>query len=603
MSNRARPRWSARKRLVFVYGRRLLTGLLALLAAWLVPSFWPSLDRRSYDSLLSTRRQLGQKLNSLFPNPGLHRSIVLLGDQGDAPLTGEKGRGESLQKLASYGASGVTWVDGPPGEARQHAGVVVLPGVSQHEPGASAAEAPLVFYVDPVDDVLRGSYLALSEAHGWKPCLPLRLYARFLGDSECRAEVHGQTLILNGKQQLPVQVDATGAWMALTPYLSQVSFGDSQEAENSFATESTHPVSWSPLWEGPHPLMGARASGRFFFAGAYDRDSTGERSTPTGPFRNFQLAGMALDNLIQGPRVRLWTGWRGTLIILLLGAGYSLWFLRPAPPWLLAGRALLAFTLGRTLALLAIFRGEYLPSTWWNLFVLFLLTAAGARAMVDAARVLRRYGGGAAVALLTRGTGLSGYGAAHERVATIVFLGLPDHLRQLEQAGDPRTLAHRKLFSALVSDVVHDLGGLVHDHQADYLMLGFGTQPEQDDPEHAEHALEAAHELVALRQALAERWQCSSEAARLQVSLNSGPIAVGWVGAARQKLAAAAIGDTTNVAARLLGTAKKLGLNVVLSATTRELLGAGPGFVKLEPVRLKGKSEAVEIYRLDSSRP
>ena len=84
----------------------------------------------------------------------------------------------------------------------------------------------------------------------------------------------------------------------------------------------------------------------------------------------------------------------------------------------------------------------------------------------------------------------------------------------------------------------------------------------------------------------------------MQVSLNTGLVAIGWVGTTRLKRASAAIGDTTNVAARLLGTAKKYDVDMILSESTYELLKDQAQFEALPPVMLKGKSEAVAIYKL-----
>ena len=50
--------------------------------------------------------------------------------------------------------------------------------------------------------------------------------------------------------------------------------------------------------------------------------------------------------------------------------------------------------------------------------------------------------------------------------------------------------------------------------------------------------------------------------------------------------------------ARLLGTAKKYDLNLILSESSHELLQDQATFEPLPPVMLKGKTEAVAIYKL-----
>jgi class 3 adenylate cyclase len=58
----------------------------------------------------------------------------------------------------------------------------------------------------------------------------------------------------------------------------------------------------------------------------------------------------------------------------------------------------------------------------------------------------------------------------------------------------------------------------------------------------------------------------------------------------------AAIGDTTNLAARLQASAQP-GV-VVVGATTRAALGEEAVFEPLQPLELKGKSEPVEAFVL-----
>ena len=191
------------------------------------------------------------------------------------------------------------------------------------------------------------------------------------------------------------------------------------------------------------------------------------------------------------------------------------------------------------------------------------------------------------------------HSVAEERIVTIVFIGLPGHLRQQELENDPKTLEHRQIFSKRVADITQRHHGIVHDFQADYLMLGFGTHPGEQEPDHAVKAFRAANELIASKEFFVEAWKpYQEEGARVQVSLNAGLVAVGWVGTTNQKQASAAIGDTTNVAARLLGTAKKYNVDLILSESTHELLKDQAAFEALPPVMLKGKTEAVAIYKM-----
>ena len=79
------------------------------------------------------------------------------------------------------------------------------------------------------------------------------------------------------------------------------------------------------------------------------------------------------------------------------------------------------------------------------------------------------------------------------------------------------------------------------------------------------------------------------------MGVNSGPAVIGNVGSAEHH-SFTAIGDTTNLAARLQAAAEP-GRVVIGSATHAALAGVGV-FEPLGPLDLKGKSELVEAFVL-----
>ena len=112
-------------------------------------------------------------------------------------------------------------------------------------------------------------------------------------------------------------------------------------------------------------------------------------------------------------------------------------------------------------------------------------------------------------------------------------------------------------------------------------------------PDHAARATRAAAALLrgSLRLVAAHpTWP------RFRAGIATGPAAVGHVGTAEQR-SFAAIGDTTNLAARLQSLARP-GQAVVAASTARRA-----GNIRLESlgtVEVKGRSEPVEIFALAS---
>src|SRR5206468_1312123 len=121
-----------------------------------------------------------------------------------------------------------------------------------------------------------------------------------------------------------------------------------------------------------------------------------------------------------------------------------------------------------------------------------------------------------------------------------------------------------------------------------------------DQPDHAARGLEGATMLLDTSERLAAEhagWP------RFRAGLATGPAAVGHVGTTEQR-SFAAIGDTTNLAARLQAHARP-GELVAAGSTVFEL----PDPTGLEPrgaISVKGRAEPVEVFhlrRLGSENP
>ncbi len=192
--------------------------------------------------------------------------------------------------------------------------------------------------------------------------------------------------------------------------------------------------------------------------------------------------------------------------------------------------------------------------------------------------------------------------SGRETRATIVFSELPRYLLDLERNQHVELLARRRDYNALLERVARKYHGQVLDYQGDAQMIGFGLRHEEDD-EHSLEATAAALELVHSVPSLGAVWKVPEAELVVHAGVCTGTVALGHVGAV-QKQDVAAIGDTTNTAARLMGAAMKLGLPVVVAETTYAASGGRLVGEPLPPVELKGKSAPVAVYavkEVDSS--
>ncbi len=124
----------------------------------------------------------------------------------------------------------------------------------------------------------------------------------------------------------------------------------------------------------------------------------------------------------------------------------------------------------------------------------------------------------------------------------------------------------------------------------DEVMALVGAPSRQPD-----HALRAARAALELQDAVAEVAAERADWPRFGVGVNTGPALVGNIGA-EQMRTFTAIGDTTNLTARLQGLAGPG--EVVVGQRTAEELGARAVVETREPVPVKGKREPVAAFLL-----
>ncbi len=149
-----------------------------------------------------------------------------------------------------------------------------------------------------------------------------------------------------------------------------------------------------------------------------------------------------------------------------------------------------------------------------------------------------------------------------------------------------------------MTGIVLQHGGTVDKFIGDAIMA-FWNAP-LDDPDHALHACRAALEMEDL---LARAAHADSESGppaprlRMRIGINTGPVVVGNMGSA-DRFDYTAIGDSVNLASRLEGVNKMYGTLTLVSETTAGALAGRLTLRRIDKVRVKGKSQPVEIFSL-----
>ena len=178
------------------------------------------------------------------------------------------------------------------------------------------------------------------------------------------------------------------------------------------------------------------------------------------------------------------------------------------------------------------------------------------------------------------------------KVVSVLFCDVVGSTTLAEQLGPgPMHRVLSRFFEAALAQI-HGYGGTVNQFLGDGLMALFGAPVAQED--HARRAVLAGLGLqsVVVPRLREEMPECRGLA--LRVAVHSGPVVVGSLGdQLRQDYTA--VGDTTNVAARLQSLCGSG--QVLVSKTVQQ---AAAAWVSFEPEglrQLKGRIEPVEVFR------
>src|SRR5262245_36412808 len=174
---------------------------------------------------------------------------------------------------------------------------------------------------------------------------------------------------------------------------------------------------------------------------------------------------------------------------------------------------------------------------------------------------------------------------------TVLFCDLANSTPLAERLGPEGMHAFLNRFFDLALAEIHRYEGTLNQFLGDGFMALFGAPLAHEDD--ARRAVMAA---LAIRRALRDRasWIGAGDIA-VRIGLNTGPVVIGRIGD-NLRMDYTAIGDTTNVAARLQQIADP-GAILISEATARLVRGD----VRLDPLgalTVKGKSDPVVAYRV-----
>ncbi|WP_395174709.1 adenylate/guanylate cyclase domain-containing protein [Roseibium alexandrii] len=179
------------------------------------------------------------------------------------------------------------------------------------------------------------------------------------------------------------------------------------------------------------------------------------------------------------------------------------------------------------------------------------------------------------------------------REMTIVFTDLAGFTSLASNLSAEETAAYLNGYFETVSKVIADRDGTIDKFLGDGVMAFWGAP--SDQPDHASKAIAAVT-------ALAEQIEKDSALnMRLRIGIHTGKVVVGDIGSA-SRMNYTVIGDAVNVAARLQEYGKHVdpGAKVIALASgdTMAQLPEGVNATSLGPVKLRGREEALTVFRI-----
>ena len=184
------------------------------------------------------------------------------------------------------------------------------------------------------------------------------------------------------------------------------------------------------------------------------------------------------------------------------------------------------------------------------------------------------------------------------KLVTVLFADVANYTTMSEKL-DPEEV-HQIMDGCfkILMDVIHGHEGTINQFTGDGVMALFGAPVAHED-----HAQRACFAALAIQKAVGEYGEKIKKETGadfiMRVGLNSGPVIVGSIGD-NLRMDYTAVGDTTNLAARMESLAKPG--SILASKNTYRLSRDYFDFESLGKIEVKGKEEPQEAFTLINTR-
>jgi adenylate cyclase len=181
-----------------------------------------------------------------------------------------------------------------------------------------------------------------------------------------------------------------------------------------------------------------------------------------------------------------------------------------------------------------------------------------------------------------------------DKQITVLFSDIRGFTTLSEKLTPQELVAHLNEYLSAMTDLIFKYEGTLDKYVGDEIMAFWNAPVEQEN--HAELACRTALEMMEVLKQLNEQWP-EEKKLNIGIGLNTGVMTVGNMGS-KSRMDYTLMGDSVNLGARLEGTNKIYGTNIIISEFTYEQVKDRFVCRELDNIRVKGKQKPVKIFQV-----